>query len=174
MKTLFVNGKKLKVKMKKNAEDPVDIEEEKKKDPKYKTELCKSFMEQGYCVYGNICRFAHGQKELVAKTGGSNYKKKPCKSFIEQGFCPYGSRCNFKHEERTLSEINLPYFYVNLFIRNEIVHGRRLKVFQEITNEYNKCSGRNENNSSFDSTNSNDDNNFIQMNNIKPKKQKFN
>ena len=35
---LFVNGKQ-KIKMKKNAMDPVDFAEEKRKDPKYKSEL---------------------------------------------------------------------------------------------------------------------------------------
>ena len=131
---LFANGKK-NLKMKKNAMDPVDFEEEKRKDPKYKTELCKKFMETGFCAYGNKCRFAHGKHELMTKPINTNYKKKMCKSFQETGFCPYGSRCNFKHDERKLNEINLPYFYVNLFIKNEIHSGKRLQIFEDITSD---------------------------------------
>ena len=67
---------KKKLKMKKNAMDPVNFEEERKNDPKYKTELCKSFMETNFCVYGNKCRFAHGFKELVVKKQINNYKQK--------------------------------------------------------------------------------------------------
>lgn len=136
-KKLFANGMK---KMKKNAMDKVDYEEEKRKDPKYKTELCKKWVETGFCVYGNKCRFAHGKNELVQRAQGKNYKKKQCKSFQETGFCPYGSRCNFKHDERKLSEIVLPYFYINLFIKKEIVPGKRLHVFEEITNKSDLCS----------------------------------
>ena len=44
------------------------IEEEHKKDPKYKTELCKTFSETGKCPYGFKCRFAHGKEELSKKT----------------------------------------------------------------------------------------------------------
>lgn len=131
---LFVNGKQ-KIKMKKNAMDPVDFAEEKRKDPKYKSELCKKFMETGFCVYGNKCRFAHGRHELMSNPKSINYKKKMCKSFQETGFCPYGSRCNFKHDERKLSDINLPYFYVNLFIKNEIHSGKRLQCFEDITSD---------------------------------------
>ena len=51
-----------KIKLKKNAFEEVDVEKEWRKDPKYKTELCKSFEAKGICVYGNKCRFFH---ELV-------------------------------------------------------------------------------------------------------------
>ena len=123
-----------KQKLKKNALDKVDFEEEKRKDPKYKTELCKSWIETNFCVYGNKCRFAHGNHELNNKEFNSNYKKKPCSSFLKYGFCPYGTRCNFKHDERKLTDIILPYFYIQLFIKNCIHCGKRLKIFEEITN----------------------------------------
>ena len=32
---------------------------------KYKTELCKNWIEVGYCRYKNKCKFAHGQDEIV-------------------------------------------------------------------------------------------------------------
>lgn len=135
---LFANGKK-KIKMKKNAFDPVNFEEEKKKDPKYKTELCKSWLETGFCVYGNKCRFAHGRNELYNKVQSSNYKKKPCKSFVETGFCPYGSRCNFRHDERKINDIALSHYFVNILIKEQIIPGKRLKVFEEMTVEQKEC-----------------------------------
>ena len=134
MNKLFVNGKKKKIKMKKDALEPVNYEEERLKDPKYKTELCKSWIETNFCVYGNKCRFAHGNHELNNKEFNSNYKKKPCSSFLKYGFCPYGKRCNFKHDERKLTDIILPYFYIQLFIKNCFNFGKRLKIFEEITN----------------------------------------
>ena len=57
------------------------MEAEQKKDPKYKTELCKTFSETKQCPYGSKCRFAHGKDELFSKNKGNNYKKKECKSF---------------------------------------------------------------------------------------------
>ena len=104
-------------------------------DPKYKTELCQKFADTGKCPYGSKCRFAHGKKELISKTQNSNYKKKPCKTFTESGFCPYGSRCSFKHDERSLKEIKLPFYYVNLFFKNKIdTNHKRLTIFESITN----------------------------------------
>lgn len=106
-------------------------------DPKYKTELCKKFAEIGKCPYGNKCRFAHGKRELVVKMKNSNYKKKDCKTFTESGFCPYGERCSFKHDERGLNEIKLPFYFVNLYLKNMInVNHKRLSIFENITNNY--------------------------------------
>ena len=126
---------KRKLKMKKNAMDPVNFEEEKKNDPKYKTELCKSFMETNFCVYGNKCRFAHGFKELVVKKQINNYKQKMCNSFFKKGFCPYGNRCNFKHDERKLKDIKIPYYYSHLISLHlpQLKTGKRLPVFEEIS-----------------------------------------
>ena len=31
---------------------------------KYKTELCRHFMQHGNCTLGDRCHFAHGEKEL--------------------------------------------------------------------------------------------------------------
>ena len=128
--------KSKKQKLKKNALENVDFEEEKRRDPKYKTELCKSFMENNFCQYGNKCRFAHGEDELVIKEKNVNYKKKLCKSFFNEGFCTYGKRCNFQHDQRKLSEIHLSLYSINLLIfpKRKLIKGRRLKVFEEITN----------------------------------------
>ena len=126
---------KKKLKMKKNAMDPVNFEEEKKNDPKYKTELCKSFLETNFCAYGNKCRFAHGYKELVVKKQINKYKQKLCNSFFNKGFCPYGNRCNFKHDERKLHDITISKYYLNLISLQapQLENGRRLKVFEDIS-----------------------------------------
>lgn len=93
----MIKGKK---KLKKNACEPVDILKEKDSDPKYKTELCKTFVETNFCPYKNKCRFAHGRHELFQKSDKIyNYKKKNCKSFHNEGYCNYGSRCLFKHND---------------------------------------------------------------------------
>ena len=122
-------------KLKKNALDKVDYEEEKRKDPKYKTELCKSFMENNFCQYGNKCRFAHGEEELVIKPKNINYKKKLCKSFYNEGYCSYGIRCNYQHEQRKLSEIKLSIYYISLLIfpKHKIISRRRLKIFEDLS-----------------------------------------
>ena len=106
-----------------------------KNDPKYKTELCKSFMETNFCVYGNKCRFAHGYKELVSKKQINHYKQKMCNSFFNKGYCPYGNRCNFKHDERKIEQIELPYYYSHLLSLHfpQLKTCRRLNVFQEIS-----------------------------------------
>ena len=141
---LFQNNKypkkRNKIKMKKNALDPVDFEEEKRKDPKYKTELCKTFMQKHICQYGNKCRFAHGENELVTKIQNNNYKKKTCKSFFNLGYCPYGIRCNFQHDQRKLSDVCLPYYYINLIIfhRPKLTTGKRLKIFEEFSTIFSK------------------------------------
>jgi len=108
--SLPVNDKQKK-KQKKNALEFGNIEEEKKNDPKYKTELCKSFRDTNFCPYGNRCRFAHGKKELFCKNLDANkYKQKLCNSFQESGYCLYGSRCNFKHGETKLENVNRTFY----------------------------------------------------------------
>ena len=133
------NNKQKSQKIKKKKLSKSIMEEEKKKDPKYKTELCKTYSETGECPYGKKCRFAHGKDELFSKDIGMNYKKIECKSFSEYGFCPYGSRCSFKHDERELKNFQLPFYYVKLFIFNNLKPLKnRLKIFEEIVENNNK------------------------------------
>lgn len=70
----------------------------------YKTELCKSYCENGYCRYGKQCKFAHGTQELQYETAVVK-KDKNCKTFFSFGACPYGVRCQFKHEHRNINQI---------------------------------------------------------------------
>ncbi|XP_065183732.1 mRNA decay activator protein ZFP36L2-like [Sycon ciliatum] len=65
---------------------------------RYKTELCRPFMETGSCRYGEKCQFAHGAAEQRAIERHPKYKTEACRTFYKDGFCPYGSRCHFVHE----------------------------------------------------------------------------
>lgn len=147
---LPINDKNQKLKLKKNAMEFVDIETEKKNDPKYKTEMCKSWTQKGFCVYGNKCRFAHGRSELFIKsvTTTGKYKQKDCNSFKEQGFCLYGTRCNFKHDQRKLEEIERSYH--SLYLVSEFGSDapqsfyqktKRLPIFENVAVDKNEeCS----------------------------------
>ncbi|XP_077422170.1 mRNA decay activator protein ZFP36L2-A [Vanacampus margaritifer] len=64
---------------------------------RYKTELCRSFTENGTCKYGGKCQFAHGAEELRDLSRHPKYKTEPCRTFHTIGFCPYGIRCHFVH-----------------------------------------------------------------------------
>lgn len=142
---VLTNNDKQKIKLKKNALEFVNKDSEKILDPKYKTELCKSWKETGFCVYGNKCRFAHGKNDIFGKTlNTNNYKLKQCNGFTEQGYCMYGSRCNFKHDERKLKEINRTFFSLSLsnFHKHKVnyeipnkcsTQTRRLKVFSDFS-----------------------------------------
>jgi len=69
-------------------------------DEKYKTELCKNWVQSGRCSYGNKCRFAHGPDDLINKQiFNPKYKSKKCEAFHNALYCPYGARCNFMHDE---------------------------------------------------------------------------
>lgn len=65
---------------------------------RYKTELCRSFQENGTCKYGEKCQFAHGHHELRSMMRHPKYKSELCRTFHAQGYCPYGPRCHFVHE----------------------------------------------------------------------------
>lgn len=73
----------------------------------YKTEMCRSYSELGFCKYGNRCQFCHVPSELRSVKRHPRYKTEICKTFWNEGSCPYGSRCCFIHlEEATLSSRN--------------------------------------------------------------------
>ena len=145
-KKIFVEAKQKKAKLKKNALEHVDKDFEAKIDPKFKTELCKSWVETKFCVYGNKCRFAHGKDEIFNKNiNKTKYKLKDCSSFFQNGQCNYGSRCHFKHDERHLNEIKLPFYSIQVLLTNYVKKinsqnneladsnpSRRLKVFKNL------------------------------------------
>ena len=52
---------------------------------KYKTELCKNWIEVGYCRYKAQCMFAHGHSEVVLPEIEPMRKDKNCKTFFKTG-----------------------------------------------------------------------------------------
>jgi len=99
------------MRLKKNALEEVNFEQENKKDPKFKTELCKTFEAKGFCVYGNKCRFAHGRQEIFDRANeNTKYKQKQCNSFYKNFYCVYGPRCHFIHDEKKLNLIPRSYY----------------------------------------------------------------
>lgn len=67
-------------------------------DALYKTELCRSFEDNGSCRYGAKCRFAHGVEDLRHVVRHKKYKTEKCKNYVRDGHCPYGIRCRFMHD----------------------------------------------------------------------------
>lgn len=106
---------------------------------KYKTEMCKNWVEKGKCSYSVRCRFAHGLQELMkpeTEPEIQEYKSKPCISFHQNSYCPYGVRCLFIHEGRSMSEISTSYFSKSLLLTEEaksVVTFKRLPVFATLS-----------------------------------------
>lgn len=64
---------------------------------RYKTELCRPFLEYNHCRYGDKCQFAHGKSDLRTPQRHPRYKTELCRTYHSQGYCPYGARCHFIH-----------------------------------------------------------------------------
>ena len=89
-------------------------------NPRYKTVLCKKFVQTQSCPYGEKCQFAHGEQELRPFNGqapnmmytmgmGSknqnnmlNYKIVKCKNWEKDKSCKYGAHCTYAHGEEEL------------------------------------------------------------------------
>lgn len=74
----------------------------------YKTELCRSYSELGFCKYGEKCQFSHSKVELRDISRHPKYKTETCRVFWEKGTCPYGKRCCFLHSRLNL-DIDEPF-----------------------------------------------------------------
>lgn len=68
----------------------------------YKTEICRSHRQTGYCEYDSSCQFAHGIHELRPRHYGLKYKTQECKNYHAEGYCRFGSRCKFIHDEHRI------------------------------------------------------------------------
>lgn len=67
-------------------------------EARYKTELCRQFIEQGVCEYTDRCLFAHGAYELKSLPHRHpKFKTERCSAFHDIGFCAFGPRCSFIH-----------------------------------------------------------------------------
>ncbi|XP_077319474.1 uncharacterized protein LOC143941820 [Lithobates pipiens] len=72
---------------------------------RYKTELCNSYSENGFCAYQNRCQFAHGLSDLRPPFQHPKYKTELCRSFHLLGVCSYGPRCLFIHSHSERREV---------------------------------------------------------------------
>lgn len=81
--------------------DSNSIQQQAAAAARYKTELCRSYQENGTCKYGEKCQFAHGYAELRSMMRHPKYKTELCRTFHAAGYCPYGPRCHFVHENTT-------------------------------------------------------------------------
>lgn len=128
-----------KSKSKKDSNDKVEPSKENKNDCKYKTELCKGFSENGFCPYGNKCRFAHGRQDLFDKViACKKYKQKECMSFFKNNYCCYGSRCHFRHEQRKLNEIERSVNALNLELIKNDFETKEEEIFEMSINDLEK------------------------------------
>ena len=129
------NSRSGKKKYKKDALEFVDYDFEFKNDPKFKTELCKTYTETNFCAYGNKCRFAHGKEELFDRMlSHPKYRKSDCMTFHTEGFCNYGLRCHFRHNESiNLKLMDRSYYYWKIRAHPTLKTTKRLTIFESIT-----------------------------------------
>lgn len=80
------------------AQDQINNNASQQNANRYKTELCRSFQENGICKYGEKCQFAHGYTEMRNMVRHPKYKTELCRTFHATGYCPYGPRCHFVHD----------------------------------------------------------------------------
>lgn len=106
---------------------------------KFKTEMCKNWMDFGSCRYGKKCKFAHGKEEMHEKNvpNKTKYKSKGCQTFYSLGYCPYGSRCLFRHDDRNESDFHAGYYTTLLTSSSTPQHlnnklKRRLIIFEKM------------------------------------------
>ena len=101
-------------KLDRSLSEPVKAQQQQQQQPsqanssRYKTELCRPYVESGFCKYGDKCQFAHGNLELRTMSRHPKYKTELCRTFHTSGFCPYGPRCHFIHnaEERRAPSVS--------------------------------------------------------------------
>jgi hypothetical protein len=65
----------------------------------FKTRLCH-FWQQGCCLRGEECSFAHGQRDLSDAQDFSYTRM--CEEFVSRGSCTAGSRCQYAHSQEQL------------------------------------------------------------------------
>ena len=89
-------------------------------NPRYKTALCKNYIQNHSCPYGDKCQFAHGEQELRSfnaqpqnmmyslgmnqknQNNMLNYKIVKCKNWEKDKSCKYGAHCTYAHGEEEL------------------------------------------------------------------------
>lgn len=121
--------------------DPSDKQPVKKTEVKYKTELCKNWIETGRCNYSIRCMFAHGNHELVTDAKveeiKTSYKQELCERYHNFSECSYGTRCVYIHDQRSTNDLPSSFFGKNMNLLEEntfyYYKSKRLSVFEQIT-----------------------------------------
>jgi hypothetical protein len=81
---------------------------------KYKTEMCKNWIENGSCHYQHKCRFAHGEEEIKEKIiVNEKYRSRPCSYFFDDLVCFYGVRCLYYHSDFEKADLSLHTWSLN-------------------------------------------------------------
>jgi hypothetical protein len=123
-----------------NTIDPSAVSHSTNSKDRYKTEMCWSWDETGYCRYGDKCQYAHGEHELREVTRHHKYKSELCNNYHYEGTCMYGIRCCFIHKVtqedvgRALSQ--------NIDVV-PLKRMKRLAIFQQICAAYNNNKDQN-------------------------------
>ncbi|XP_054162698.1 mRNA decay activator protein ZFP36L1-like [Oppia nitens] len=76
-------------------------------DPiRYRTEICKNFMELGVCRFNDRCFYAHSDQDLRPITyKHKKYKTQLCRPFHTKGLCDFGPRCAYIHTKPDINAI---------------------------------------------------------------------
>lgn len=127
------------------ATESTDKQQVDKTKVKYKTELCKNWIETGRCNYSVRCMFAHGHHELSSATKTEevkySYKQSLCERYHNSSECNYGTRCVYIHDERSAEELPSSFFGKNICLLEEktffYCSSKRLRVFQQLTSTKN-------------------------------------
>jgi hypothetical protein len=107
------------------------------------TELCRAFLADGRCVYGDRCIYAHGMDSLRARLQPTNYKTLTCAEYRKHNICNRQERCRFVHCEFRIpaDDAGFVWWLINpedgtaryeRFVRL-ICDDRRLKYFKRVT-----------------------------------------
>lgn len=80
---------------------------QQQRNTQYKTQLCDSYRKTGFCRFGKLCLFAHGEKELICRPVSDKYKTQLCTRWMESNgrYCSFGSACIFAHGPEELRHV---------------------------------------------------------------------
>ena len=107
----------------------------------FKTEVCRTHLTTGQCLFGADCQFAHSFDELRPREFDSKYKTELCKRYHTLGVsgCKFGVRCKFMHDEVRIKAGDGEYWLCSEsegIIRVEVVpthHYHRRQLLDQLT-----------------------------------------
>jgi hypothetical protein len=129
---------------------------------KYKSELCKNFMQFGSCPYSGSCQFAHNEAELRVTVKPRKFRTQKCKNWTATQTCPYMHRCCFLHiNENGEADIAQRMFHLYGDSHNkEHIQQQQQQNQQQQQQQQNQ---QNQQNNSQQNNNQNDQNNYQQV-----------